>query len=70
MSVFVMHQWGMAAIILPSGYKQAILAHSFHTQMKHTELSTVGMPRASRENGVWKHVRHKDGGGKYKETQG
>lgn len=30
MSVCVLHQWVMAAIIPPSGYKQAILAHCFH----------------------------------------
>lgn len=30
MSVSVLHQWVMAAIIPPSGYKQAILAHCFH----------------------------------------
>ncbi len=60
MSVFVLHQWMMAAIIPPNGYKQAILAHCFHTQMKQAEFSTVGIPRASMENGVWKHVRHKD----------
>lgn len=60
MSAFVLHQWVMAAIIPPNGYKQAILAHRFHTQMKQAEFSTVGIPRASMENGVWKHARHKD----------
>lgn len=60
MSVFVLHQWVMAAIIPPNGYKQAILAHCFHTKMKQAEFSTVGIPRASRENGVWKHASHKD----------
>lgn len=60
MSVFVLNQWVMVAIIPPNGYKQAILAHCFHTQMKQAEFSTVGIPRASMENGVWKHASHED----------
>ncbi|CAB1444180.1 unnamed protein product [Pleuronectes platessa] len=42
----------MAAIIPPNGYKQAMLAHCFHTQMKQAEFSTVGIARASVEDGA------------------
>lgn len=36
---FVMHQWVMAAIILPSGYKQAVLEHTVSTPKQNRQSS-------------------------------
>lgn len=48
---FVLHQWVMAAIIPPNGYKQAILAHCCHTQMKKARVLHSGDTQS--QHGKW-----------------